>query len=129
VQALLLPLAEDLYALPLHAVREVLAAPEATRLPGAPPAALGVFNLRGEVVPMLDTAALLGLEPGAASEWVAVTDTSAGPAGLTALRLPQRARLGDRAGASKLPATVGRFAVGERVATLIDVDALVGRLS
>ena len=45
---------------PMDWVREVVAAPTLTRLVTAPSIVLGLFNLRGEIVALLDTAALLG---------------------------------------------------------------------
>ena len=43
------------------AVREILAAGEMTRLPGTPPAVLGLVNVRGTLVPVVDTAEAVGL--------------------------------------------------------------------
>jgi purine-binding chemotaxis protein CheW len=50
------------YALPLGAVREVVVHAEGlVRVPRAPPAVLGVVNLRGRVVTVVDFATLLDL--------------------------------------------------------------------
>ena len=50
------------YALPLSAVREVVVQPEAlVRVPRAPHPVLGVVNLRGRVVTVVDFARLLDL--------------------------------------------------------------------
>jgi purine-binding chemotaxis protein CheW len=125
VQALLLPLGAELYALELTTVREVVPAPVITPLPGAAPALLGVINLRGEVVPVFDTARLLGLEPGPAADQVTVAETAAGPAGLVSHGRPRRDDLGPPAGAGALPGAVSRHAVGGAVATLLDLDALL----
>jgi purine-binding chemotaxis protein CheW len=128
MQALLIGLGEDRYAIELTAVREIVPAPALTRLPGAPPAALGVFNLRGAIVPLLDTAALLGLGPGPPPDHVAVIDTEGGIAALTATGMPTSARLGDPAGPAALPGTIARFAAADGVATLLDLPALLERL-
>jgi purine-binding chemotaxis protein CheW len=126
MQVLVLPLHADLYALDLAAVREVVPEPEVTPLPGAPPSLLGVFNLRGEVVPLFDTARLLGLEPGIAADQVTVADTTAGLAGLVSHARPRREALGQSAGPAALPAGRGRFAVDRMaVATLLDVERLL----
>ena len=61
MQAVLLPVGADIYALPVDWVRQVVAAPRVTRLVTASSVALGLFNLRGEIVPLLDVAALLGV--------------------------------------------------------------------
>jgi purine-binding chemotaxis protein CheW len=53
-------LGRDRYALPLSAIREVVAAPgRYTRVPRAPAAVRGVVNLRGRVVPVVDLSMLL----------------------------------------------------------------------
>src|SRR5882672_4515395 len=43
------------------AVREILGASEPTRIPGAPPAVLGLVNVRGTLVPVVDAARAVGL--------------------------------------------------------------------
>jgi len=55
------------YALPVAGVREIAKLGEITPVPGAPAVVLGVWNLRGDVMAVLDLATLLGLggaEPG-----------------------------------------------------------------
>jgi purine-binding chemotaxis protein CheW len=126
MQALLLPLHADLYALELAAVREVVPDPEVTPVPGAPPAVLGVFNLRGEVVPLFDTAALLGLDSAPAADRVTVCGTPVGLAGLVSHSRPWRDELGPPAGPAAAPGAVGRFALGaSAVATLLDPERLL----
>ena len=128
MRALLIPLAGDWYALELATVREVVPMPEPAPAPGAPAALRGLFNLRGNVLPLLDTGMLLGLAPGA-SRYAVVAETADGPAALTADGMPRTARLDDPAGPGELPATVARFATDHGdVATLLDLDALVERL-
>lgn len=60
---LVFELGESRYALPAAAVREVLPALEVDPLPGADSALLGVITLRGQMVPVLDTRAHLGMAP------------------------------------------------------------------
>jgi len=127
MQALVLPLHADLYALDLTAVREVVRDPEVTPLPGAPPTLLGVFNLRGEVVPLFDTARLLGLESAPPADQVTVADTSGGLAGLISHGRPHRRGLGASAGPGELPAALGRYEIEGEVATLLDVERLLAR--
>jgi purine-binding chemotaxis protein CheW len=45
-------------------VREIIAAQDTTRIPGAPAAVRGLVNVRGTLVPVVDTATAVGL-PGA----------------------------------------------------------------
>jgi purine-binding chemotaxis protein CheW len=125
MRALLIPLGDDVYAIAMHRVREVVAAPMATQLPTGPSSALGVFNLRGEIVPLFDTAMLLGLGAGTSAPFAAVVESALGPAGLSASAAPQSADLGAPLATSDDSAGQVLYAVGERLVTLVDVDALL----
>lgn len=48
------------FALPVGQVLEVADIGELARVPGAPPSVLGVRNLRGQVLPVIDLATVLG---------------------------------------------------------------------
>ena len=124
-QVLLLPLAGDFYALPMASVREVVTAPVVTRLVTAPGVVRGLFNLRGEVVPLFDTAVLLGLRAAGETTFAVVVEAVEGRTGLSATDLPMRGVLGAAAGESELPAAGGLFHVGDRVAALLDVGKLL----
>lgn len=50
------------YALPVAGVREIAELGQITPVPGAPTAVLGIWNLRGDVMAVLELATLLGLE-------------------------------------------------------------------
>ena len=49
------------YGIPLLRIREIVQLPEVTPVPGTPDALLGVINLRGNAVTIIDLAAQLGL--------------------------------------------------------------------
>jgi purine-binding chemotaxis protein CheW len=123
--AVIFPIGKDLYAVPASAVREVVSDPSATRLPTAPSVFLGAFNLRGEVVPIFDTAALLAIGTLADTFHVVVVTTAAGPAGLVVSGLPTVAVLESAIGPSELRATAGVYAVDEGIAVLVDIEALL----
>lgn len=124
--ALLVPAGDDTYALPLDRVREVAVAPRVTELPTAPPVVLGVFNLRGEIVPLLDTGRLLGLPPLERGRYAVVLDTEHGAAGLAATDVPLTVRLSEAVGPSEVDATTETFLVGDRrLAAALDVAALL----
>lgn len=124
-QALVLPVGDDFYALPVGWVREVMAAPVIAPLVTAPAVVLGLVNLRGQIVPLLDTAALLGLSEPASSEFAVVVACPQGPIGLAASGLPQRGELDDPIGQSELPGTAGLYRVDDRVVTVLDPAALL----
>lgn len=113
----------------MDAVREVVRAPLVTRLPTAPAPVLGLFNLRGEIVPLLDTPAMIGLSRIPAWSFVAVVRSGIGSAGLAATALPEPVALGEAVGPSESPATDGTYAVGQRLAVLIDIEAFLGGAS
>ncbi len=122
---IVLPVGADLYAVPIGWVREVVAAPRTTALATSPPLVLGLINLRGEIVPLLDTAVLLGLGTIAGAAFAAVLDTGNGPVGLAATGVPQRAALGAPTGPSELPGTAGTYQLARSVAVLLDPAALL----
>jgi len=72
-------------------VREVALGGSVTVLPGAPPPFLGLFNLRGAVLPVFDLAAALGQPPPAAGARTAflVVDSPGGDGGLAALAVEE----------------------------------------
>ncbi|QGN34371.1 chemotaxis protein CheW [Microlunatus sp. Gsoil 973] len=130
VHALLLPVAAELYALPIGWAREVVRAPTITSLPTAPPTLLGLFNLRGEIVPILDTAALLSIGAIPIPAFAVVASSPHGPVGLATTGVPQRRLLDPPVGPSELWGTSGSYRVDDQVATLLDPSVLLtpGRL-
>jgi purine-binding chemotaxis protein CheW len=53
--------AREHYALPVTRVLEVAELGDLTPVPGSPPSVIGVRNLRGQVIPVMALATLLGL--------------------------------------------------------------------
>jgi purine-binding chemotaxis protein CheW len=58
----------DHYALDAAVLREVSQMKEVTRIPGTPPHVLGVMNVRGLMIALIDLRLLLGLPRGTAAE-------------------------------------------------------------
>lgn len=56
-------LEDSLYAVTVHRVQEILDVRPIARMPGTPPHLLGVIDLRGATVPVVDMRVLLGLPP------------------------------------------------------------------
>jgi purine-binding chemotaxis protein CheW len=124
VRALAMPVGPDWYAVEVGSVREVVVQPPLTAVPTAPEALLGVFNLRGEIVPLFDTGALLGLGPMPAGPFAAIVRTSIGPAGLAVTGAPESVDLGEPVTA-EVVAGVATYALGPRLVTLVDVEQLL----
>ncbi|EGF33351.1 Chemotaxis protein CheV [Oxalobacteraceae bacterium IMCC9480] len=53
----------ELYGINVFKVREIVAMPELTAVAGAHPNLLGVVNLRGQIIPVIDLPALVGCVP------------------------------------------------------------------
>jgi purine-binding chemotaxis protein CheW len=62
-------LAGETYAIELLRIREIIEHVPITRVPGMPPAVLGVINLRGRVVPVVDLAVKMGLGARPITRW------------------------------------------------------------
>jgi purine-binding chemotaxis protein CheW len=124
LHVVLLPVGEELYALPIGWVREVVTAPNLTRLVTAPPVVLGLFNLRGEIVPLLDTATVLGVGRAGPVVFAVVLDTHLGVVGLSADAFPTRRVLGAPLGPSPFGGA-WTYRVGQQVAVLVDVQAML----
>ena len=124
-QALLLPVGDDVYALPVEWVLEVVAAPKVTRLITAPPTVLGLFNLRGHIVPILDTAALLGVGTVKSTVFAVVVNCPPGPVGLAVTAFPRRGELDAATGPSELPGTDGLYEIDHQVVSLLDPAVLL----
>jgi hypothetical protein len=129
MDAVLVPVGADLYAVPIGWVREVVPAPSLTPLVTAPSMVLGLFNLRGEIVPLLDTATLLGVGRTDSVAFAVVLHTGHGPAGLGATASPRRALLDDYLGPTELASSEGSYRVGDSVAVLLDVQSLLDSLT
>jgi purine-binding chemotaxis protein CheW len=125
VRALLLPVGDELYAVELGALHAVVGDPTVFPIPTAPRGVLGAINLRGEIVAVLDTAALLGLGRLDSVDFVAVIDHPAGAVALAAQGRPVTVQLGDQVAPADLAGTLGSFAADSGVATLLDIHALL----
>lgn len=60
-QCLLATIADELYALDLSSIREVLRSSDKEIAPGAPPFVAGLMSLRGEIITVIDAGCLLGV--------------------------------------------------------------------
>ena len=56
-------LAETFYGVPLQQVREVIAFPEFTSIPGTSPQCLGIMSLREKIIPIIDLRIKFKIEP------------------------------------------------------------------
>lgn len=125
--------AEEEYGVPIQMVQEIVGAMTVTPLPDAPPHVLGVVNLRGAVIPVVDMGARLGLRGTDRTERVIVV-VSIGQQriGLSVDRVCEVAQI-DRAmievpptlGGSASPLILGLAKSEGRVRVLLHLDHVV----
>jgi len=75
-------IAGEQYALPVDGVLEVAELGDVTPVPGAPSSVLGVRNLRGQLITVVDLATLFGLEGDSPRERIVITEEGDRRAGL-----------------------------------------------
>lgn len=61
-------LGQEVYAVPLLSVKEVIAFPEITPIPSAPNHFLGIMNLRGKIISIIDLRTKFGIKTDSGSE-------------------------------------------------------------
>jgi purine-binding chemotaxis protein CheW len=96
------------FAVPVASVREILAAPELTRIPGVPSVVRGLANVRGTLVTAVSGRGLLGLPEPHTGDWLLVLTTRDGRVGVV---MDDVEDLHEEAGATALP--------------VLDIEALV----
>lgn len=120
------------YGIALQVVREVVASPVITPLPTLGPPVVGLFNLRGEIVPAFEPAVLLEVPSDVADSvhppFAVVVDTTEGPAALTVSRLPSVAQLGAVVATTDRPDSAVHQ-LGPGLVTVIDPAGLVERVA
>ena len=121
-----MPVGKEWHAVELADVREVVRATATAPVPQGPRWVVGLANLRGDIVPIVDSVAALQTDgtAGAPPTHFVVVDTSRGRAGVIATGTPETIALGEPSGGSDVPGGRGRYTIGGRVATLLDLERL-----
>lgn len=126
---------QEVYGVPVLQAQEVLKVPEIAKVPGAPGHVLGIINLRGNVVTVLDMRRRLRLaeRPLDDAARIIVVETGENVAGILVDRIEEVVELaadqlaplpdvGDRDNANVLS---GVAHLGEDMLILVDVDKLL----
>jgi chemotaxis signal transduction protein len=90
-----LRVASEMYAVPVSYVLEVTPWTEVAPVPGARPEILGVWNLRGQILPVVDLAALPGIQRTAPASRLLVAADDDRRAGFTIDEMTDVAELGE----------------------------------
>jgi chemotaxis signal transduction protein len=120
-----LRLGAEFYAIDVEQVLEVAELHELCPVPGSPAAVLGVSNLRGSVIPVLDLGSLLGTALDPPPRRLVVTQRDGERTGLAVTEVSDVISMPD---SLEPPATrhlTGAAMVGETLVGLIDLDSVV----
>jgi purine-binding chemotaxis protein CheW len=124
-RVLVMAAASAYFAVPMASVHQVLRHPLVTRIPLSPAGLLGVVNVRGEVVPLLDTAVLTGTGTLNAPPFAVLVGAGDEMVALAAEELPIAADLDEPVGGGTGPGEIAVYSNGGRLVVLIDVEELV----
>ena len=113
------------FAVPMASVHQVLRHPLVTRVPLSPAGLLGVVNVRGEIVPLLDTGVLTGTGSLSEPPFAVLVSGEKEMVALAAEELPIAADFDQPVGPGTQPGELGVFSNGGRLVVLVDVEELV----
>jgi purine-binding chemotaxis protein CheW len=116
--------AED-YALPVDSVLEIAELGEVAPVPGAAAEVLGVRNLRGQVIPVIDLASLFGLPNEAPFERIVVAEDGDRTAALAVEAVLDVTDLSDPAEESDSPYLTGAALIEGTLVGVVDVGAVL----
>ena len=114
------------YAIEIAAVREVDRIESLTPVPGAPPGVLGVRNLRGTIIPVLDLAAILNVARPGAPGAIAVVERKGWVAGLAIDEPLEVERVDGRPQPVESPLLSGAVLSDGTLVGLLDLAAVLG---
>jgi purine-binding chemotaxis protein CheW len=140
-QVLTFCLGAETYGVDILRVQEIRGWSPVTRIPKSPPHVLGVLNLRGSIVPIVDLRVRFSLEraeftpltviivlsittPNGRSEFGLVVDSVSDVVDISAKDLKDAPNLGGKMNADFIQCLA---TVADRMLILLDVDALIGR--
>lgn len=128
----LITVGDKTFALDLRHVREVFEPASITPVPGMPASLVGVANLRGTIIPLVDARPSLGVSPSAAERYAIVVRHMSHQVGLLIDAIPEIRTISpdDIVDSSALNASERRsfvsqlVKVGNRVSEVLELSAL-----
>jgi purine-binding chemotaxis protein CheW len=113
---------DERFALPVTQVLEVAEVGALAPVPGAPPSVLGVRNLRGQVLPVIDLAAVLGTARAQEAETLVVTEEAGRRAGFAIDEVTDVAELHGPVQETDSPYLSGSALVQGDLVGIVDVE-------
>jgi chemotaxis signal transduction protein len=125
IRVLVVAVNDGFFAVPMAIVHQVLRHPKVTLVPLSPAGLLGVVNVRGEIVPFLDTGVLTGTGSLTEAPFAVLVSGESEMVALAAEGLPIAADLEEPVGPGTQPGEVAVYSSGGRLVVLIDIEELV----
>ena len=116
----LLRVGAEVYALPVENVLEVSDLGAVAPIPGASPTAVGVKNLRGDILPVFDLARILGVHGERGPERIVVAERDGRRAGLAVDAVTDVGSLPDDLEPAESELLVGQALVDGKLVGLLD---------
>jgi purine-binding chemotaxis protein CheW len=123
-----LRVAAEAYAVPVEHVLQVAILGHVTVVPGAPPGMLGVWNLRGQILPVVDLALLLGIPRSAPPARLLVTQAGDRQAGFAIDDVSEVGELADPTEETESALLVGATLADGDLIGVIDVTRVFDSL-
>jgi purine-binding chemotaxis protein CheW len=125
MRVLVVAVNEAFFAVPMATVHQVLRHPIVTRVPLSPTGLLGVVNVRGEIVPLLDTGVLTGTGALVEPPFAVLVSGEKDMVALAAEELPIAADFEEPIGPGTRSGELGVYSSGGRLVVLVDIEELV----
>jgi chemotaxis signal transduction protein len=124
MRVLVLEVNSAYFALSMETVHQVMRRPIVTRVPLPPQGLLGIVNVRGEIVPLLDTGMLTGTGSLTEPAFAVLVQGAEEMLAVAAEKLPTRADFEEPVGPGTRPGELGLYSHDGHLVMLIDVEAL-----
>ena len=123
-----LRVASEDYAMPVEHVLQVAPHGDVTPVPGSRPQMLGVRNMRGQILPVVDLALLLGIPRTAPPTRLLVAEAGGRQAGFAIDQVSEVGELADPTEETDSDLLVGAALVGGDLIGIIDVNRVFAAL-
>ncbi|HVJ20863.1 MAG TPA: chemotaxis protein CheW [Polyangiaceae bacterium] len=122
---------DELFGFPVEQLREIVALPAITRLPGCPDWMLGIAQVRGTLLSIIDLGRFYRISGAEPPQHVAIVNAPEGPLGFTVERVVSYRRVlaGELGGAGSLARAEGRATLGVTgdLVVVLDLPRLVAQ--
>ena len=125
MRVLVIAVNDGFFAVPMATVHQVLRHPKVTRVPLSPAGLLGVVNVRGEIVPFIDTGVLTGTGTLVEPPFAVLVSGEREMVALAAEALPMAADFEAPVGPGTHSGELGVYSSGGRLVVLVDIEELV----